>query len=272
MKMRIPLAIASLAGILFVFSSCQKDIDAVNQQDEVMGTPLPGQVTYCRIESFWERPFAMDQVFRIVGYDLFENPTFISTPMVSTGSPFHTFKYDGWHRLIEYAQVFGNGNFLTLHHYGFDNNGRIGVDTAWNLGGFNSMGGPANNYNNRVISILTYDAQGRIIHSSNIITAGPMFPPVPPISSVNTYTYDAAGNLEVLGATYDNKMNINRTNDIWQFLARDYSKNNRLMATAYNSTGFPTTINQLEEYRFINSNDIRLNNSQIGYMCRPATF
>jgi hypothetical protein len=93
---------------------------------------------------------------------------------------------------------------------------------------------------------------------------------MPPVVSANSYTYDAEGNLEVPGATYDNKMNINRTNDIWQFLARDYSVNNRLMATAYNSTGFPTHINHPEPYWFANTQDIEISRSQIGYACRPA--
>jgi hypothetical protein len=269
MKKNSSLFLPSLALMMIIFSACQKEVDVAKQQDEIMGTPLPGLTTYCRIETFWERPGAADQVFRIVGYDLFENPTFISTPFVATGSPFRTFKYDVWHRLTEYAEAYCCGTYNALHHYGFDNNGRIGVDTVWNMGGFNAMGRPAD-FLSRTISNLTYDAQGRIVHSSNLTTPGPAFPMVPPVSSVNTYSYNSAGNLELPDATYDNKMNINRTNDIWQFLARDYSMNNRLAATAYNAVGFPTTINDPDFYVFINSIDIRLNNSQIGYSCRPA--
>ncbi len=235
-----------------------------------MGTPLPGQVTYCRIESFWERPGAVDQRFRVVGYNEFENPTFISTPFVVTGSPFRTFRYDTWHRMIEYAEPYANGNYNSLHRYGFDLNGRIGVDTMWSMGGYNASGMP-DFYLSRTISTLSYDAQGRIIHSSSLTIPGPGFPGTP-TSSANAYTYDAGGNLEVPGATYDTKMNIYRTNDIWQFLARDYSVNNRLMATAYNATGFPTTINHPTPYAFLNNTDIRLENSQIGYRCRPASF
>ena len=269
MKRRLSLFHIGLAGMIITFFSCQKNIDVAKDADEVMGTPLPGQVTYCRIESIWERPGQPDQVFRVLGYDEFENPTFISSPFVVTGSPFYTFKYDMFHRLREHAEEFSNGTYMKLHRYGIDNNGRIGVDTTWVMGGYNAMGEP-DNYLSRTISTLTYDAQGRIIHSSNLTTPGPAFPMTPPISSANTYTYDSNGNLEVPGETYDNKMNINRTNDIWQFLARDYSVNNRLMATEYNSTGFPTTLNDPEPYWFINSSDIRINMSQIGYACRPA--
>ena len=271
MKRRLSLFHIGLAGIVIIFSSCQKDLDTVKQQDEVMGTPLPGQVTYCRIESIWERPGAPDQIFRVLGYDEFENPRFISTPFVATGSPFYTFKYDNFHRMREHAEEHANGTYNRLHRYGINNDGRIGVDTTYALGGYNAMGQP-DNYFSRTISTLTYDAQGRIIHSSNITTPGPTFPPAPPVSSANSYTYDSNGNLEVPGATYDNKMNINRTNDIWQFLARDYSVNNRLTTTEYNATGFPVRINHMEPYNFINSQSIRIENSRIGYACRPATF
>jgi len=269
MKKNSSLFLPSLALMMIIFSACQKEVDVAKQQDEIMGTPLPGLTTYCRIETFWERPGAADQVFRIVGYDLFENPTFISTPFVATGSPFYTFKYDLFHRMREHAEEHSNGTYNRLHRYGINNDGRIGVDTTYTLGGYNAMGQP-DLYFSRTISTLTYDAQGRINHSSNITIPGPTFPMTPPVSSANSYNYDSNGNLEVPGATYDNKMNINRTNDIWQFLARDYSINNRLAATAYNSAGFPTAINQAESYWFINSQDIRINISQIGYSCRPA--
>ena len=271
MKRRFSLLYIGLAGIVFIFASCQKNIEKVQQQDEVMGTPLPGQVTYCRVESIWERPGAADQVFRVIGYNAFENPNFISTPFVATGSPFYTFKYDGFHRMREHAEEHANGTYNRLHRYGINNDGRIGVDTMYALGGFNAMGQP-DFYFTRTISMLTYDAQGRIVQSNNTTIPGPMFPPAPPVVSVNTYTYDMNGNLEVAGATYDNKWNINRTNDIWQFLARDYSKNNRLTTTEYNATGFPVRINHPEPYNFINSQSIRIDNSRIGYACRPATF
>ena len=270
MKKRLALFAIGLAGMVFIFSSCQKNLDTEKQQDEVMGTPLPGQSMYCRIESIWERPFAMDQKFRIVGYNEFENPTFISTPMPSTGSPFYTFKYDMFHRLREHAEEHPNGTYNRLHRYGIDNNGRIGVDTTWFLGGYDAMGRPANFYK-RTISHLTYDSEGRIIHSSNHTVYGPMAM-LPPESSAESYTYDSNGNLVVPGATYDNKWNIYRTNDIWQFLGRDYSRNNRLMTTEYNSAGFPVRIMHMEPYHFANTQDIRIENSRIGYGCRPAFF
>ena len=272
MKWRLSLLHIGIAGILIIFSSCQKNLDTVKQPDELMGTPLPGQVTYCRIESFWVKNGQFGQEFRIVGYDEYENPTFISVPMVTTGSPFRTFKYDTWHRLKEYREEYTAGGFFSWHKYFYDNNGRIGADSSYSMGAF-SEGGPFV-YLSKALTIFEYDNQNRIIKATTTIGPGTIFPGNPtPATFIGEYTYDAAGNRVRPGVIYDNKMNLHRTNDIWMFLARDYSVNNPFTATSYNSTGFPTSINtpgHLGSLGFLNSTDIFLNNSEIGYSCRPA--
>ena len=69
------------------------------------------------------------------------------------------------------------------------------------------------------------------------------------------------------GVVYDNKMNINRTNDIWQFLSRDYSVNNPFTAAAYNTARFPTTISSLLPILW--SSEFQFGAPmQIGYGCR----
>ena len=234
MKKNSLLLLACLAGCFILFSSCKKELDSV-KNDEVGNTPLPGQPTYCRIESIWENPGSDDQRYMLILYDQYENPTAITTPFPTTGHPFRTFKYDQWHRLREYLSDYGNGFFEFWHFYGFDLNGRIGVDTMYKYGRLLEK---PTDYFERVISQIQYDNQGRIIHVSNISDHG--------VSSVNTYEYDAAGNLVYPAGpavTYDNKVNIHRTNDIWMFLARDYSMNNPFIADAYNPTGFPTMNN-----------------------------
>jgi hypothetical protein len=220
---------------LFTFlTGCRKEIN-IGEDEEIPNTPLPGQPTYCRIESIWENPGAADQRYFLVLYDQFENPTAITTPFPSTGHPFRQFKYDQWHRLREYLGDNGNGFFELWHFYGFDLNGRIGVDTMYTFG---KLLDKPTDYFERIISQIQYDNQGRIIHVSKISSHG--------VSSVDAYEYDAAGNLVYpfgIAVTYDNKVNVHRTNDIWMFLARDYSMNNPLIADAYNPTTFPTTFN-----------------------------
>ena len=259
MKNRLLFLLISTAGMALLFSSCRKEMGTPNG-GEVLNTPLPGQTMYCRIESIWENPWTPDQRFLLVAYDQYENPAYITTPLPSTGHPFRVFKYDSWHRLRQYLGDYGNGFFEFWHFYGFDNNGRIGVDTTYTFGQL--LDKPVG-YFERRISWIEYDSQGRIVKISNTNNFG--------ASWVDNFTYMAGGNLMRPGVTYDSKVNICRTNDIWMFLSRDYSMNNPFTADAYNVAGEPTMINVPSPFIFILS-DIQLNHAQVGYACRQANF
>ena len=239
MKKRMSFCTFSLLIVLF-FGACQKQIDTPDEiskpGEEIAGTPLPGQSTYCRIESIWGHSVFTpgQQVSILVLWDEYENPVAITTPFVGTGSPYRTFHYDQWHRLREFRGAYSNGGFEFWHFYGYDLNGRIGVDTQYVF----AMPGPNGTVESlqRYIHHIQYDAQGRIRHITSEAFLGTGFGV--------SYDYDAAGNLIYPGqdVVYDNKINFNRTNDIWQFLSRDYSVNNPFIATAYNAAGFPTVI------------------------------
>jgi YD repeat-containing protein len=259
MKKSISFLLVGIPVLLISLSSCRKQVETTFQPQEVAGTPNPISPTYCRIESLWENPGMPGQRYILIMYNQFENPIFISAPSPSTGHPFRTFKYDNLHRMREYRGEYANGNYEFWHFYGFDLNGRIGRDTMYTIGAMGPTG-PAT-YFERAISQITYDAQGRII---KVVTDTQ----ISPSHTETNYTYNASGNLVKPGVVYDNKMNMNRTNDIWQFLNRDYSANNPFAASAYNGTNYPTVINSpsnilwLEEYQ--------LKNSQIGYGCRQS--
>lgn len=259
MKKRFSLLLTCVPILLMFLSGCRKQVEQPFQPQEVAGTPNPIMPTYCRIESIWENPGASNQRFILVLYDQYENPVAITTPLPSTGHPYRTFMYDNFHRLKQYRGEYSNGNYEFWHFYGLDLNGRIGRDTMYTLGAMGPTG-PLT-YFERAISQITYDAQGRIIR---VVTDTQ----INPSHTETNYTYDASGNLVRPGVVYDNKMNMNRTNDIWQFLNRDYSVNNPFIASAYNSTNYPTVINSptgilwLEEYQ--------LGHSQIGYSCRES--
>jgi YD repeat-containing protein len=260
MKKRVLFFLCLPAALLFI-SGCRKQVETPFQPLEVAGTPLPGQTTYCRIESLWENPGASNQRFILFLYDQYENPVAITTPLPGTGHPYRTFKYDNFHRLRQYRGEYSNGNYEFWHFYGIDLNGRIGVDTMYVLG---AMGpnGPAS-YFERSISTITYDGQGRII---KVVTVTQNTPSL----TEKNYTYDGAGNLVRPGVTYDNKQNLNRTNDIWQFLNRDYSKNNPFTAVSYNATGFPTAINSMNNILWLG--EYQIGKSQFSYSCRPANW
>jgi len=262
MNKQFVFAALILSTTSLVLSSCQKNIDVDNRKDELPSTPLPGQQTYCRIESVWENPRTSGQRFILFLYDEYENPTAITTPGITSDGPYHTFRYDSWHRLREYKGDEGNSNFEFDHFYGYDLNGRINVDTNYTLGGVDRNGHFY--YNSRWIYQIQYDNQNRIIKTvTDVVPVNTHFE--------TTYNYDAAGNLVHSpsdGVTYDNKVNIFRTNDIWMFLNRDYSVNNPVVANEYNPSGFPTKINSTFDFRFLNA--AKLSNSQISYGCRQA--
>jgi YD repeat-containing protein len=252
------IAMVSTATILFC--SCQKDVQNKNADTELRGTPLPGQQTYCRIESIWENPGLRDERYVLFLYDEYENPTAITTPLILTNRPYHTFKYDSWHRLREYKGEYGVNGFEFWNFFGYDGYGRIAVDTQYSLGHVGPHG--------EIVSTLKwirhyeYDNENRLTKVINDVEPGHTH-------SEEAYSYDASGNLIHQGVTYDNKVNIFRTNDIWMFLTRDYSVNNPVVADEYNAAGFPTKINS-PGAPFSLSNAARLDNAQISYSCRQA--
>jgi hypothetical protein len=257
MKKHYTVVFVGFTSMMLLFSSCKKDIGAVNP-DEELGTPLPTTGLYCRIESIWEHPGAADQKFWLIAYDEFENPKFITTPVPSTGSPFRIFKYDHWHRLREFVGDYGNGLFEEWHFYGYDLNGRIGFDTTYVFGQL--LETPTNPVFT-VLSRIEYDNQGRIIREFGTHSSGGPF-------DIH-YSYDASGNRVQPGVTYDTKINLNRTNDIWMFLRRDYSMNNHFAAITYNATGFPMVINNPSAGGWLTGD---LGNVQIGYSCRQSFY
>jgi hypothetical protein len=257
MKKRSTLVLLGIASLAILFVACRKEINTPDG-NEVGNTPLPTTGTYCRIESIWLNPGSSSQSYWLIAYDEFENPKFITTPLPATGQPFREFKYDGWHRLREYVGDYGNGMFEEWHFYGFDWNGRIGVDTNYVFG---KLGEKPTNYFNRTISMIEYDSQGRIIRVTSHDDHG--------LNLVTDYSYDSHGNLIRPDVTYDNKVNLNRTNDYWMFLLRDYSMNNPMMADSYNAAGYPTVINSPNPVPWIIGD---ISHSQIGYGCRQSHY
>jgi hypothetical protein len=146
----------------------------------------------------------------------------------SAGAHLFYFKYDAAHRLVEYSGWYSRreGDYYFLHHYGYEGNKIIYDTTQWQQAGkWTRMG------------ILEYDAQDRVIKENfrdtlldDVPGTSSDFPPA-------TYSYDANGNLT--GATYDNKINFLRTNNVWMFTQRNYSKNNPEGATGYNDRDLP---------------------------------
>lgn len=162
-------------------------------------------------------------------YDNYVNPLTVIFDETATGDNTTNWKfvYDGQRRLSECYMHYGPNytNYFTHTKYAYDASGRIAFDTVF-------YGGPPNTppifY---VITDYSYDAQGRIITEAVRGNSGPLYQ--------FNYSYDANGNLVIPGYTYDNKVSFFRTHPVWQFINRNYSRNNALPAVTYNKAQLP---------------------------------
>jgi hypothetical protein len=95
-----------------------------------------------------------------------------------------------------------------------------------------------------VVNYYSYDSQDRITRVHQEWGYG---------SNDLIYNYDSNGNLIRTGYTpqgqpipliYDNQVNPQRTNEVYMFVARDYSRNNAMAADSYNDKGLPLVFRQ----------------------------
>jgi hypothetical protein len=232
--------------------SCTKSIDKVPNDSVSLETSsdatVANEFANCKLRRIvHENPFVSESTVNMLfSYNAAGNPYSVihTGPLVIPSSGYPTqnyyFYYDKKNRfrklLINFTEN-GLDEYTEEHRYGYDTADVIIVDTtfAW----WEATPGPTV----KRITKLTYDNQGRII-KENIqdfywgTTRNP------------TYTYDARGNLAVPGwksSGYDNKVSIFRAHPLFQFIHRNYSRNNALAEAAYNSRGLPLAVRQLND-------------------------
>jgi hypothetical protein len=178
----------------------------------------------------------------------------------ATGATDFFFRYDAKGRLTDLIESYGQGTanygdaFESWHRFKYDNKNRIVFDSVYRFGRIGEHPLPDDIIPTSIfIETYAYDNRDRVIKVQTIVENAP-----DPSVSYYRYIYDNKHNLthkalvvhrtsgetdSVIAATYgpyDNKVNLNRTHPIWQFLNRDYSVNNARTATSYNSKGLPT--------------------------------
>lgn len=201
-----------------------------------------------------------DEDSALFRYNALGNPVSIIRGVVGTGSPNYFFRYDAQHRLTDYYGAYSDGRTFELwHRYVYDSNNHIVADTMYMFGLVGPNGPlpdpqappPYDQLYVGNISTYQYDAQHRIIRTTDTYGAPPMGPVY-----ASRLIYGANGNLAVIRtynpytsdstdtnlSGFDNKINLHRTHPIWQFLDRDFSVNNHANVTAYNAQGLPLTI------------------------------
>lgn len=258
-RLTLILRVVLFFGLLQAVA-CKKSIDLVSTESSTLATSsdatLANEFSNCKLRRIVHKhPYYPDHFMNgLFSYNSAGNPH-----SLNYSGQFHSwyyrFYYDKKNRLTQYRRFLqmesGGLAYHEIHRYGYDNNDMIIVDSVFFLrtdvktyDPSESINAPGDPYD---IINLTYDGQGRIVKESirRFYDTKPYRNP--------TYTYDNRGNLAVRGwksSGYDNKVSIFRAHPLFQFINRNYSRNNALPQLNYNSKGFPLVINELNDSFF----------------------
>jgi hypothetical protein len=165
-------------------------------------------------------------------YNKYGNPDSVNFTRVGTGNPNIVIRYDAQQRMTDFIQPYTNGLFERWQKFSYDAGNRIVSEKFFAFGLYN--GSEPTSYFSSGTTKYEYDVYGRITKAVSQEGSLP--------ESSQEFKYDASGNLVKPGVAYDNRINLHRTNKIWQFIDRDYSRNNPFTATTYNLLGLPVSI------------------------------
>jgi hypothetical protein len=151
------------------------------------------------------------------------------------------FKYNQKHQLTDAIKSYAS-SYFAWSKYVYDHKGTIIRDTTQFFGQMQGEIPQAGMYT--MINYYSYDSQNRItrVHRANNDRSDDLF-----------YNYDGNGNLVRTGYTpqgqsiplvYDNQVNPQRINEVFMFVARDYSRNNAMPAESYSDLGLPLVFRQ----------------------------
>jgi len=241
---------------LFILPSCRKIVDYVKEHPNATDS-------FCRITKIGIKGFYGNPDEYLVYYNAKGNPDSLidNNPVGTIGNSRFFFKYDHIDRLSDFmwAETIASGMpwfAIVWHKYIYVQPDYI-VDTTLTYAGDVREPAPAAaDAAYYSITAYTLDGLGRIIKQWSI--QEPNEPPHAPVLT-QTFTYGLTGNkvLSDPALTYDNKVNVYRTNRVWEFLYNDYSINNVIRADSsqnptYNEFGLPLSLPNLT------SNNIRL--------------
>ena len=246
-----------IIALIVSFVSCEKFTDVIGHPSGNANLKL------CNIQKITTYNNNDSLVFEF-SYNQKGNPTQLTTNKTQQGLYNLQFRYNQQHRLKDYYAEPLPGqpiDFNYLHKFTYDNNNRIIIDSNYMGGTFAAV----DNGTQTPVQIVhfEYDNQGRIKTAKEISYPGSSAES----EYINTYSYDANGNLENQGVSYDDKINWARTNPIWMFLRRDYSLNNPFNAVVYNQYKLPVQLNEPQSPYSIFVGPVYYGNSIIQYQC-----
>jgi hypothetical protein len=232
--MRTPLrpcyAIA-LAMAWYLLPGCKKVAERLEQDPDEIGK-------FCKIDTFNFGPPSAYQQQMELSYNADGDPV-TEWPLTSYlfGSAFDNvfFHYDKYRRPVDIFYVFpdydpsfgfSTGDIDLWHRFTYPSPGIV-IDSLFNYDGpgIPPVANPPTGYTSLIVSRYQQDEKGRTIRTDikSVNSLGS--------STFSYYTeYDRKGNKVAPGAVYDDKINIYRTNKVWQLLFQDYSLNNRIYA------------------------------------------
>jgi len=240
-----PLLFPTIFILLTTTTSCRKVYDYIHDHPDAHDSLC--QVTAIRFRG-------PDAVEYDITYDPKGNPvTMMNTNRLSSYALDRYFRYDRWGRLSDYMGAYpGNFGAIYWKKYAYIRPNFV-TDTTmyYETGDVRDPSSPlARNSAEYYIYGYTLDAHGRIVKIWSI----PNDPPHTPVLQSELH-YDANGNLPLPDSTltYDDKVNVYRTNKVWQFIFRDYSRNNiikndHFFFPTYNTFGLPLNILNLQAY------------------------
>lgn len=236
---------------IILFSGCKKVFDYLDNDPTA-------EYNDCQIK---EISFAKTGYKGTLTYNKDGNPISVIYPYTSTERPNFSFKYDNKKRLIESIEYYDNLAIERWARYKYNSQGLIISDTVY-VGGMLVNGVPfVDDATELRVEKFGYDAEKRIV---SVLTHWPKFPSEG--ETEVTWTYDIANNRQPDGDTwtYDGKMNLHRTHKVFMFIDRDYSRNNHIGATSYNSSYLPTQFGTTIA-SFLRTN---LSGSTVTYKCK----
>lgn len=192
----------------------------------------------CQIKRIAQKmPGTQDRIGEFT-YNSFGDPIAFTPLQHRSGSVKYEFRYDKDRRLTDYIAYYPTiaapPQFEFWRKFIYDDKGRIIRDTAYKHGLYGAELTTYHRY--KVVTNYQYDNQQRVSRRvwrqllDNV-----------PDGNMGDYKYDynEQGNLVTPGAVYDNKVSVYSLHKIWMFLNCNYSKNNLVQATGYNSYGLP---------------------------------
>jgi hypothetical protein len=228
--------------------SCTKTADTVRNDSVNLETSsdatLASEFSTCKLRRIYHEFEDLGSLSNgLFTYNAAGNPYTLIYTHPDQNPPDYFFYYDKKNRLTKLIRTFEEGvsagEYHIEHRYGYNDSNVAIVDSLFSQ--WQSL-----DITLRSITHFTYDSQGRIIKETiKDLKTGTTRNP--------TYTYDNRGNLAVPGwksSGYDNKVSIFRAHPLFQFIHRNYSRNNALPEAKYNSKGLPLAVKNLNDSFF----------------------